>query len=861
MVRTDYHFEKKYQKCMQLLGEDAQATEDFLRVPGLYLSRLSLGDRLYMILFLENLIATESGSELVVDYCMAVNEFLSRRSEMSIRMLGIWHAGKGFSSIQEAVAFYNQRYREAAMVWIQKRDELEPEFSSYRNTFERQCALILDTVTSSPTQIDPYVAEMDTDDYMDDPIATLQTCHEQERLGCLLLPEAVWYEILYGEAKSRPSRTEHLGRAINLINDYIKYPECPGSRDRLVRGLLRQHGQVPADVYATLADRLRMGVYFWKINFRGCRAAISSSWDEYGECLDHLPADSFEQQVPELYEDEAILNYPGLRESAVEVLREDVSFERCLHVVSMLEGVRLDPDNAVLTATILTQYIKSPSTETMLAAGQLFDWDLSDPEVLERQMSDHLGDLIAVWCYDYKDLRSRTKENWGQFEEAIARAMDVVAVSPALSPFAKLLQDPVFSRNCFSYLRTLEPDDRQLFLDLCAALNGKEPHEASTLAIAMATFLAEPTNTDAGRLVDRMTGWPSVGYEERMAKIREYLSDAALSWRYNFAGRRSDILRRWTQFQADVLQTHQQMVRDQYEQEFRSYEKILKDPAFTEDPCRRLSELTQEQCLRLLLFIGALSDLSAERAMDFATILRGLIFFPNDGIRERVDDLFGEVNDSDEDRLSMINEMLQSDVPGWIGEDRSRWNDVRERWSEYAQRFREAQEKDRKNNWALTEKNVHRLFMYCTMKHGMRQSVAAGEPGTVAVNLLGDETPKMYHFRNVIMKKKTLYSDQMVSILRYMLGQLEIVHRNASDPKKDAFYLDSVSLRRGDAIRPEPWTGSRNTLYELLYMAVGCELLDPIEEVENPQSEGEYELVVTISEKNAAKLRPVQFEN
>ena len=109
----DLHLKQTEKRCIAVLSGTAKNSEEFMDSPTFFLSRTPLRERLWMIIFLEALIAIDNGSEeyFEADYIMAVNEYLVRRSDLSVRMLNTWISGRNFRSMQEVTDFFNDRYR------------------------------------------------------------------------------------------------------------------------------------------------------------------------------------------------------------------------------------------------------------------------------------------------------------------------------------------------------------------------------------------------------------------------------------------------------------------------------------------------------------------------------------------------------------------------------------------------------------------------------------------------------------------------------------------------------------------------------------------------------------------------------
>ena len=82
----DLHLKNTEKRCFAVLSGTAKNSEEFMDSPTFFLSRAPMRDRLWLLIFLEALIAIENGSEeyFETDYIMAVNEYLVRRSDLSV---------------------------------------------------------------------------------------------------------------------------------------------------------------------------------------------------------------------------------------------------------------------------------------------------------------------------------------------------------------------------------------------------------------------------------------------------------------------------------------------------------------------------------------------------------------------------------------------------------------------------------------------------------------------------------------------------------------------------------------------------------------------------------------------------------
>ena len=212
-----------------------------------------------------------------------------------------------------------------------------------------------------------------------------------------------------------------------------------------------------------------------------------------------------------------------------------------------------------------------------------------------------------------------------------------------------------------------------------------------------------------------------------------------------------------------------------FEQEFRSYDRIIEDTDFMDHPCRYLRKTSQLQCERFLMFLAAFSGMEPDSALRFAVVFKNMIFYPNDGLRKRVDMILGRISPDDRQRTGYIEELLAGSVKeygkGTRGPDRSRAE-----LGDLCQGIRRLQEKQKKFHRELNEQNVRKVFRYCIMNRENTAAVKPGEDGTTLVRLLGDQEPIGYSFRDVALSSERIFSEQVGEILRFMLGQLEMFH-------------------------------------------------------------------------------------
>ena len=93
-----------------------------------------------------------------------------------------------------------------------------------------------------------------------------------------------------------------------------------------------------------------------------------------------------------------------------------------------------------------------------------------------------------------------------------------------------------------------------------------------------------------------------------------------------------------------------------------------------------------------------------------------------------------------------------------------------------------------------------------------------------------------------------------------MLGQLEMFHLRGENKNQRTYPVtypvDMVRTRRNAYGEKIVWTQSENTVCQLLYMAVGAELLPPLHQSVNKRTQ-EVRLIIKLDEKGADKIETI----
>ena len=230
----DLNLKQTEKRCFAVLSGVAQNSEEYMDSPTFFLSRAAMRDRLWFLIFLEALIAIENGSEdyFETDYILAVNEYLVRRSDLSVRMLNTWIAGQNFRSMQEVTDFLNERYRVTGQFFKDNQLLCRREWQEAASVYRARWIAAVRAQEEIPEETILYDRKLGDRKFRENPVSYLLAVSEEERLHFIaLLAETVYeYEQATGTAVSvRGDRScrEFVRDFGNLLNAYIKYPEDP----------------------------------------------------------------------------------------------------------------------------------------------------------------------------------------------------------------------------------------------------------------------------------------------------------------------------------------------------------------------------------------------------------------------------------------------------------------------------------------------------------------------------------------------------------------------------------------------------------------------------------------------------------
>lgn len=865
----DLHLKQTERRCFAVLSGTAKNSEEYMESPTFFLSRTPMRDRLWLLIFLEALIAIDNGSEeyFEADYIMAVNEYLVRRSDLSVRMLNTWISGKNFRSMQEVTDFLNERYRVTGQFFKENQLLCRREWQESASVYRAIWISAVRAQEDIAPELVTYDMNLGDRRFRENPIGYLLSIREEERLRYIALLAVSIYEYEHAAGTSVAVRSDKSCREFvrdfgNLLNIYIKYPEDPEVQALTLMVRMDMDSRDFKDDMKRRSffnDYLRSAAYMWHTNQSGCRRAVIDKWDEYGSYFESLPQGGYEPVVPDLYLDEAILNIPEFENDPLDFLRRQVKREQSIHFLTMLHASVNTPENAALSAFLITRWLTGPGEEAATELDSYFGWENEDDKDRTYAVEQNIWDLVSLWRYNYKKCRENVKNAWQSYEEAYGHVIAENVIPEELQHFADIFENSDFVEDPISVLREMERGEQEKFVDICGALNGKDAHESAVFAEAALTWLENPSNDGARRLMHRIGGWRAAGVSGEIAALRDFFEKAAVSWKFNYGGLRSNTIYEYKNYFAKLSEIKGEDQEEGFDQEFRSFERIMENESFLEHPCEFLRHMTQLQCERFLLYLAAVSGMEPESALRFAVVFKNIIFYPNDGLRKRVDMILGRLSQDDRQRTGYIEELLTGSVREY-GNDPEKCGQARENWPTYARVFDDYHEKQKKNHWELNEQNVRKLFRYCSTSKDSASTVRPEDPGTTVVKLLGEERPVRIRFKDVALSAERIYSEQVGEILRFMMGQLEMFHLRGENKNQRTYPVtypaEMVRTRRNGYGEKIQWTDSEKVIFQLLYLAVGAELIPPLHQEINERT-NEISLIIRLDERGADKIETI----
>ena len=540
-------------------------------------------------------------------------------------------------------------------------------------------------------------------------------------------------------------------------------------------------------------------------------------------------------------------------------LKEELPREQCIHFLTMLEACWNTPDNAALAAFLITRWLREPSEEFAAEMDAFFGWNNGSDEERLFTVGQDIRELVSTWRCNYRKCRNAVKSEWELYEEAYNHVIAENVIPDDLRHFAEILDDSAFVEDPIDILRGMDRTEQERFVVFCGALNGKNERDSAVFAGAALTWLENPFNDEARQLMHRIGGWRAAGVSEEIAALRDFFEKAAVSWKFNYGGLRNNAVTRRNRYFSEFTKLRGEKREEGFEQEFRSYDRIMEDEGFLDHPCRYLRRMNQLQCERFLLFMAAFSGMEPDSALRFAVVFKNMIFYPNDGLRKRVDMILGRISPDDRQRTAYIEELLSGSAKEF-GQGTQGRREAEQNWGTYAKVFDDYHERQKKNHWELNEQNVKKLFRYLITNRENTGTVKPGDDGTIVVRLLGEEEPIGYSFRDVALNSERIFSEQAGEILRFMLGQLEMFHLRGENKNQRTYPVtypvEMVRTRRNAYGEKIEWTQSESTVCQLLYMAVGAELLPPLYQTVNKRTQ-EVRLIIKLDEKGADKIETI----
>lgn len=855
--------------CLNVLSGQRKDGDAFMDSPTFYLSRAPLRDRLWLLVFLEALIASENQSEeyFEIDYVLAVNEYLVRRSDLSVRMLSSWIAGRRFSSMQEVTDFLNDRYRTTCQFFRDNQLLCRREWRSRADRYRALWAYAVSALQDIPQEIRPYDEHLGDRGFRENPVAYLLSMREEERLRYIALLSITIY-IHEGRDRTNPDRPHKSCREFvrefgNLLNMYIKYPEDPEVQPLMLMVHMDMNSLDFRDDRKRKAyfnDYLRMVAYLWHTNADGCRMQMIGNWDEYSTFFSDFPANPDEPFISDLYLDEAVLNIPEFKDEPLGFLHYQMTRSQCIHFLTMLFAFDQEPENAALSAVVAADWIMDPSAETSAPLDNYFGWSAGTQDERAGRLEALLAERIGIWRRNLRNCRRIVKANWKGYEAAYGHAAGIEPLPEELLPYEELLTDPDFVRDPVSLIRRMDASGEAAFIDFCAALNGRDAHDAALFADAMLVWLENSRNDSAVQQMRRAGDYSGPASGDEMTALREFFEKAAVSFKFNYGGFREKAVKERGTYMEELTRVLDSSRDSSYAREFRSYQEIIRNEEFKKHTCAYLRSLSQVQCERFLMYLAAATGAAPHEALRFAVLFKNILFYPNDGLRQKADIMLEKYSRTDEERMKNIRELILAAA----GEAAARGDKdiaLEREWAAYDDAYRRHQDRQKKNHWELNERNVERLFRFVRTGSLEPSAMMPQDKGAVTVKLLGDEKPLVLRFKDIALNSERLYSEQTGEILRYMLGQLEIIHlreENRSGRTYPVTYkADMLRVRRGAYGEKTAWTDSENIVCELLYMAVGAELLPPLHQSANKRT-GEVTLMISPRESGADKIEVVK---
>ena len=207
-----------------------------------------------------------------------------------------------------------------------------------------------------------------------------------------------------------------------------------------------------------------------------------------------------------------MLNNAQFQNDPLTYLRQQMNREESIHFLTMLHASSSSHENAALAAYLITRWLKDPTGENASEMDLFFRWENESEEERTYAVEQDIWDLVSIWRYNYKKCRNIVKADWAAFEEAYGHVIADNVVPEDLQHFAVILENSDFVEDPISFLRDMDRDEIEKFVDLCAALNGMDEHDAAVFADAALTWLETPgvyADSDTGLVCvsDHVSAW------------------------------------------------------------------------------------------------------------------------------------------------------------------------------------------------------------------------------------------------------------------------------------------------------------------------------------------------------------------
>ncbi len=826
---NDADYQKLTERCASIIRAAASGTgrdaAGLAESPVRFLSRLPEEERIYLLAFLEAYIAaeTENAESFQQDLIMAVNEFLMERSSLSVRMLNLWVKEPVFDSLRDTGTWIGRRYSTAVRDLRENMqfdgDNTAAGIIQIRNWCTSVCRDLIEERSGLPPKLERHAAVFRNLSFREDPLLYLQSIREEERRRTLLIPAAI---LLQSKGRDIPAlfsggRRELIETTL-LMNRYCKYPEDTELQTRLLLSFFRMDA---ADFTSERTrhfffnERIRYAAYAWNTGLSGCRRQILQLFDKIRDLFEVFPEDLDEPSPALLQQDEAILNIPAFGQDPVAFLRTSMKVPQTVHLLLMLSASQYGPREAMLRAAILGDAVSASDSEALERASALTGIPAEDEASFARTLGSHILQTASLWKWNKQDCRKKTKKNWAAYEEAFERTFHRTPVPARFAEADALMRSQEFAEDPVFAVRLLREETLSDCLGLCGLVRGLTPEEAAANADAAATWLRDPRNEEAAGILGRINRLDVQADAGGRQLGRKILAEPSLLWCYNICGAADMAMERFEEFRA-ALEERRRAEGKEFEQEPEDLERFYNDTDFQQDPCGYLCDMTELNSRRLLLYAGRAKGLSPKAAIGVSTLFSEMLRCPNDGIRHRLDVLFSTECLDDEERCELISVYLQQ-------EDAPETGGKRPGWTAYRNMFDRQLLWEQKNHWELNTVNVNKLYAYCVH----------AETGDAA------EAPEVSAAGPEEFDLQRLYGDRVVTILRCMAGQLEVVHAACRGEEEVRFAMSELRYAASAEGEPRPWTQDDRDVRTLWRMAMQAEILPPTgrERPDDPDTE------------------------